>query len=52
MGLQIDNKSMEEMIMLATISDLLGTTWWTILCFTAGVVVGIWIKPWIMNKIR
>lgn len=51
MGVQTNKENVEE-LMLATISDILGTTWWSILCLVAGIAVGVWIKPWIMGKLK
>ena len=41
------------MTTLASIADTLGTTWWSIICFVAGALIGpplwAWVKtllPW------
>ena len=32
-------------------SDLLGTMWWSVLCVIAGMVLGTYLRPWIMEKL-
>jgi hypothetical protein len=48
MGVQDNIKNMEEEIM---ISDLLGTTWWSVICIMTGAVLGIYLRPWLMSKL-
>ena len=34
--------------MLGTLSEMLGTTWWSILCGCAGFAVGVWsCRTWL-----
>ena len=48
MGVQNNIKNIEEEIMM---SDLLGTMWWSVLCVIAGMVLGTYLRPWIMEKL-
>ena len=53
MGIPYDYYSMENTEVIGvTMSDFLGTIWWSILCVAAGIAAGMWLKTWIMNKIR
>ena len=36
--------------MLAMMSDFLGTTWWSILCFVAGALIGAPLYKMMRNK--
>ena len=36
--------------MLATISELLGATWWSILCFIGGALIGAPLFSWLKSK--
>jgi len=36
--------------MLATISELLGDTWWSILCFIAGGLIAAPLFSWLKSK--
>ena len=36
-------------MVLAAMSDILGTTWWSILCLVAGFGAGLMLKNKIMN---
>jgi len=47
MGIQNNCQSMENEMM----EDLLGTAWWSILCVVCGFAMGIYLRPWIMNKL-
>ena len=49
LGLQNNNNSMENEVM---ISDLLGTTWWSLLVFAAGMAAGMYFKTWILSAIK
>jgi len=52
LGVENNNNSMGETHMIGTISSLLGTTWWTVVCFAAGFAAGLVLKSWIMNRLR
>ena len=52
MGLLNNTTSMENEIMIGNISDLLGTTWWTVLCLAAGIAAGMYFKTWIMSRLK
>jgi len=30
--------------------DFLGTTWWSVLCFVAGALIGTPLYTWLKNK--
>ena len=47
MGLQNNYESMETKMM----DQLLGTAWWSIMCIVSGFAMGIYLRPWIMNKL-
>ena len=47
MGIQNNCQSMENKVM----EQFLGTTWWSILCVISGVAMGIYLRPWIMDKL-
>ena len=46
----ITNNEAKEFFMLAMIGDILGTAWWSALCFCGGAVFGIWFYPTIRDK--
>ena len=48
MGLPNNDKSMEDEEMMA---DFLGTTWWSVICVMVGIGVGIYVYPWLKNRL-
>jgi len=49
LGISNNNKSMEnEEVMMA---DLLGTAWWSVICVMIGIGFGIYIYPWLKNRL-
>jgi hypothetical protein len=47
-GISDNSKSMEnEEVMMA---DLLGITWWSVVCVTVGIAFGIFIYPWLKQR--
>lgn len=49
MGLPNNNKSVEdEEVMMA---DLLGTAWWSVICVMIGMGLGIYLYPWLKNRL-
>jgi len=47
MGIPNNCQSMETEMM----EQFLGTTWWSILCVMSGIAMGIYLRPWIMDKL-
>ena len=48
LGVLNNCESVESEIMM---SDILGTTWWSALVFLVGAGCGMYLRPWIMDKL-
>ena len=52
MGIQNNSKSVEnEIMMMGTMSEMMGTAWWSVICVMCGFGAGLWLKSWSMNKL-
>ena len=47
LGVSNNCQSMETTMM----DQLLGTTWWSLLCVLSGIGLGVYLRPWIMSKL-
>ena len=47
MGTSNHYKSMEGEIVL---SEILGTAWWSVICVVIGIACGIYLYPWLKNR--
>ena len=49
MGIPNNCESMEKTIMM---DQFLGTGLWSLLCVMCGAALGVYVRPWIMNKLK